>query len=178
MKWKSLFVRNKYIKAFLTVACGQSIIHNIASSSEKVVSPVNQERNMHISSENKWKQSKTVLNNYVVDFDVRGKTENGVFHWRKHYYVFWTNILARSVGLKSKPLDWSVSSKKAIFFFTLQVINSCTGDYLWIIVMFYQLFGLSFWRHPFTAEDTLVSKWCNAKFLLMKKLTHLHLERS
>ncbi len=23
----------------------------------------------------------------------------------------------------------------------------------------------SFWRHPFTAEDPLVSKWCNAKFL-------------
>ncbi len=38
-------------------------------------------------------------------------------------------------------------------------------DYLWIIVMFYQLFGLSFWRHPFTAEDPLVSMWCNAKFL-------------
>ncbi len=30
---------------------------------------------------------------------------------------------------------------------------------------FYQLFGLSFWRHPFTAEDPLVSKWWNAKFL-------------
>ncbi len=30
---------------------------------------------------------------------------------------------------------------------------------------FYQLFGLSFWRHPFTAEDQSVSKWCNAKFL-------------
>ncbi len=27
------------------------------------------------------------------------------------------------------------------------------------------MFGLSFWRHPFTAEDPLVSKWCNAKFL-------------
>ncbi len=27
--------------------------------------------------------------------------------------------------------------------------------------VFYQL---SFWRHPFTAEDPLVSKWCNAKF--------------
>ncbi len=26
----------------------------------------------------------------------------------------------------------------------------------------YQLFRLSFWRHPFTAEDPLVSKWCNA----------------
>ncbi len=23
----------------------------------------------------------------------------------------------------------------------------------------------SFWRHPFTAEDPLVSKWYNAKFL-------------
>ncbi len=30
---------------------------------------------------------------------------------------------------------------------------------------FYQLFGLSFWRHPFTAEDPLVSKWCTATFL-------------
>ncbi len=25
---------------------------------------------------------------------------------------------------------------------------------------FYQLFGLSIRRHPFTAEDPLVSKWC------------------
>ncbi len=29
----------------------------------------------------------------------------------------------------------------------------------------YQLFGISFWRHPFTAEDPLVSKWCTATFL-------------
>ncbi len=28
-----------------------------------------------------------------------------------------------------------------------------------------ELSELSFWRHPFTAEDPLVSKWCNAKFL-------------
>ncbi len=33
------------------------------------------------------------------------------------------------------------------------------------INFFNQLFGLSFWRHPFTAEDPLVSKWCNAKCL-------------
>ncbi len=41
-----------------------------------------------------------------------------------------------------------------------------------------QLFGLSFWRHPFTAEDPLVSKWCNATFLqisYIKKQTPLHL---
>ncbi len=38
-------------------------------------------------------------------------------------------------------------------------------DYMWIIMIFYQLFGLSFWRHPFTAEDPFVSKRCNATFL-------------
>ncbi len=31
--------------------------------------------------------------------------------------------------------------------------------------VFNLLFLLSFWWHPFTAEDPLVSKWCNAKFL-------------
>ncbi len=37
----------------------------------------------------------------------------------------------------------------------------------WCVLLwcFYQLFGLSFWRHPFTAEDPLLSKWCNARFL-------------
>ncbi len=34
-----------------------------------------------------------------------------------------------------------------------------------LLSCFYQLFGISFWRHPFTAEDPLMSKWCNAKFL-------------
>ncbi len=41
---------------------------------------------------------------------------------------------------------------------------------------FYQLFGLSFWRHPFTAEHPLMSKWCNATFLqIWWRKTHLHL---
>ncbi len=31
--------------------------------------------------------------------------------------------------------------------------------------VFNQLFGLSFWQHPFTAEDPLLSKWCHAKFI-------------
>ncbi len=30
---------------------------------------------------------------------------------------------------------------------------------------FYQLFGLLFWRHPFTAEHPLLTKWCSATFL-------------
>ncbi len=41
------------------------------------------------------------------------------------------------------------------------LLNATYVDYydvLWV-------FGLSFWRHPFTADNLLVSKWCNAKFL-------------
>ncbi len=52
--------------------------------------------------------------------------------------------------------------------FTSQDINWWTGDG-WItcglLWCFCQLFQLSFWRHPFTADDPLVSKWCNADFL-------------
>ncbi len=52
--------------------------------------------------------------------------------------------------------------------FTSQDINWWTGV-MWIacglLWCFYQLFTALFWRHPFTAEDPLVSKLCNAKFL-------------
>ncbi len=50
--------------------------------------------------------------------------------------------------------------------FTSHDVNWWTGV-VWcgLLWCFYQLFGLSFWRHPFTAEDPLVSKWCNATFL-------------
>ncbi len=34
-----------------------------------------------------------------------------------------------------------------------------------------------FWRHPFTAEEPLVNKWCNATFLqIWWRKTHLHLK--
>jgi len=52
--------------------------------------------------------------------------------------------------------------------FTPQEVNRGTGE-VWInrglLWCFHQLFGLSFWRHPFTAGHPLVSKWCNAKLL-------------
>ncbi len=53
--------------------------------------------------------------------------------------------------------------------FTSHDVNWWTGV-VWVtcglLWCFYQLFGLSFWRHPFTAEHPLVtSKWCNAIFL-------------
>ncbi len=47
-------------------------------------------------------------------------------------------------------------------------VNWWTG-FMWItcglLWCFYQLFGLLFWRHPFTAEHPLMSEWCNATFL-------------
>ncbi len=49
-----------------------------------------------------------------------------------------------------------------------QDVNWWTGV-VWItcglLWCFYQQFGLSFWRHPFTAEDPLRRHWCNATFL-------------
>ncbi len=58
------------------------------------------------------------------------------FHWRKQYYGSWTHILAGSsfclLKMLTDGLEWC--------------------GLLWC---FYQLFGLSFWRHPFTAEDPL-----------------------
>ncbi len=50
-------------------------------------------------------------------------------------WILWMHILARSDGLK-----------------------------LNIFMDFIRFFGLSFWRHPSTAEDPLVSKWCNDTF--------------
>ncbi len=63
---------------------------------------------------------------------------------------------------------WVVLDVRDNFFLFSLDINWWTGvvwftcGLLWCL---YQLFGLSFWRHPFTAEDPLVSKWWNAKFI-------------
>ncbi len=47
-------------------------------------------------------------------------------------------------------------------------VNWWTGV-VWItcglLWCFYQLFGLSFWRHPFTAEHPLLRQWCRDTFL-------------
>ncbi len=81
-----------------------------------------------------------------------------IFHsWfrRKHSYFSWKQWLE----LKRNNDGYAFAS---------QDVNWWTGV-VWILCgllrCFYQLFGLSFWRHPFTAEDPLVSKWCNVKFL-------------
>ncbi len=83
-----------------------------------------------------------------------------LFHWRKRYYGLWTHILAGS-KVKNVMMDLlQLLSSQDVNWWTGVVWITC--GLLWC---FYQLFGLSFWRHPFTAEDPLVSKWCNATFL-------------
>ncbi len=78
-------------------------------------------------------------------------TGDGLFHWRKHYY-----------GL-------------CCFSFCLLQMLTDGLEWCGLLWCFYQLFGLSFWRHPFTAEHLLLSKWCNDTFLKMKKQTHQHI---
>ncbi len=101
----------------------------------------------------------------LICADFSPDSDQTTFHWRKHYYGLWTRILAGSNGL-----NFEVKTSWWICFSLLssQDVNWWTGV-VWItcglLWCFYQLFGLSFWRHPFTAEHPLLSKWWNATFL-------------
>ncbi len=98
---------------------------------------------------------------------------DGLFFWRKLYYGLWTRSWKQWFKVKNLILTNAQ-------LFISQDVNWLTGV-VWITCVllwcFYQLFGLLFWRHPFTAEDPLVSKWCNAKFLQIcfdeEKLIHI-----
>ncbi len=80
--------------------------------------------------------------------------EDLYFSWKKRFdvkYILTVYLFLRNTQLfSSQDVKW----------WTGLVWITC--GLLWC---FYQLFGLSFWWHPFTAEDTLVIKWCNAEFL-------------
>ncbi len=101
-----------------------------------------------------------------VNFDVR-RQQRMNFHWRKRFYELQTNMQVGSGSLRLKTL-MMVLLVTNMQHFASQDVNLWAGlewitcGLLWC---FYQMFGLSFWRHPFTAKDPLVSKWCNAGFL-------------
>ncbi len=57
--------------------------------------------------------------------------------------------------------EWTLSLEEEPLLLIIDLAR-ITWRILWCC---YQLFGLSFWRHPFTAEDPLLSKWCCATFL-------------
>ncbi len=77
-------------------------------------------------------------------------------------HMQWMGAVRMRVQIADKNITIThklhVCNKQDIFQFKRLLPATC--GLLW----FYQLFELSFWWHPFTAEDPLVSKWCNAKF--------------
>ncbi len=86
-----------------------------------------------------------------------------LFHWRKQYFGLWTGILKRSNGLKLKTLWWISFLQTCSVSLHKMLIDGL--EWCGLRWCFYQLFGLSFWRHPFTAEDPLVNKWWNATLI-------------
>ncbi len=51
------------------------------------------------------------------------------------------------------------------FIFCLLQMLTDGLEWCGLLWCFYQLFGLSFWRHPFTAEHPLLRHWCRDTFL-------------
>ncbi len=97
--------------------------------------------------------------------------------------VFYFSLkLERAVSLIKQVLYFSLKKKTVKNFsimdlylintqlFASQYVNWWTRI-MWIIVMFHHLFGLSFWRHPFTTEDPFVSKLCNDTFIITNSST-------
>ncbi len=120
---------------------------------------LNQERNMHRSSTvYKPKQSKTVPKKTNEKINVRDD--------RRWTFSQEEALLGIILARRGVLMDLFLTYKHKLL--ASQDINWWTG-LVWIICgllwCFYQLFGLSFWRHPFTAEDPLVNKRCNATFL-------------
>ncbi len=111
-------------------------------------------------------QAKTALNKYVAGFWCERQQEMDFFTG---------GSVIRDYGYFSRKQRFEVKNILMIDLFLTNIqllssqdVNWWTGV-MWItcglLWCFYQLFGLSFWRHPFTAEHPLLSKWCNATFL-------------
>ncbi len=88
----------------------------------------------------------------LICADFSPDSHQNTFHWRKRYGL-WTHIYL-------KTSQWWICLIFCLLKMLTDGLEWC--DLLWC---FYQLFGLSFWRHPFTIMYPLLSEWCNAKFL-------------
>ncbi len=89
-----------------------------------------------------------------------------LFHWMKHYY----RLIFYEFEVENVLMDLFLRNTQLL---SSPDVNWWTGV-VWItfglLCCFYQLFGLSFWRHPFTAEHPLLSKWWNATLKLLRLL--------
>ncbi len=142
----------------------KSIIHNNTSSSQTV----------HPLSSSHIKIITYLFRNIVLTC-----LEPCIFPSWFIWDVFFTaesDIMDRGPALKLKTTWWI--SFLQTHSFSLHRLLTDGLELCGLLWCFYQLFGLLFWRHPFTAEDPLVSKWCHATLLqIWWRKTHLHLGR-
>ncbi len=124
----------------------ESIIYNNASSSEKVHPMLSFHNKIHISFNYKWclicAYFSSGSNN--ITFTEESNIMDFTFSQKQKFEV--KNFLYMDLFITKMHL------------FASQSINWWTGV-VWcgLLWCFYQLFQLSFWRHPFTAMDPLVS---------------------
>ncbi len=79
-----------------------------------------------------------------------------VLLWIMYSYFSWKQWLE----FKNILMDLFLTNRQDVNWWTEVVWITC--GLLWC---FYQLFGLSFWRHPFTTKDPLARKRWNDTFL-------------
>ncbi len=143
-----------------------SLLTIILLSAVNSSSCVNQERNMHRSS-TVYKQKIVQNSSKQICWWILMREDNRGWTFSLEEVLLWImEYFGQKQGLKLKQYNDGFLTNMQLF--TSQDVNWWTGV-VWItcglLWCFYQLFGLSFWRHPFTLKDPLVSKWCNATFL-------------
>ncbi len=90
-----------------------------------------------------------------------GSKSNQISTWTCHFWLKHVSSIHKiaSFSEKSSGLNQVRNMYRSSTAYKMLIDEWC--GLLWC---FYQLFGLSFWWHPFTAEHPLMSKWCNATF--------------
>ncbi len=102
-------------------------------------SGLNQERNLHQIKQRL--QDKTALNKYVAGFWCERQQE-------MHFFI----IMDYGLIFVLKTSQWWI----CFSFCRLQMLTDGL-EWCGLLWCFYQLFGLLFWRHPFTAEHPLLT---------------------
>ncbi len=82
----------------------------------------------------------------------------------EHKFRVWVSILDHT-SFHFHSLIFSLLASDKMTFSLEKAILWMEDFEWWIEWSFYHLFDLSFLQNPFTAEDPLIRKWCNAKFL-------------
>ncbi len=69
--------------------------------------------------------------------------------WIYELHVFWPEVTVQ--------IRWIVKNIGFVSYKCSFSHHKTSTEVVWIMIFFYQLFGLSSWWHPFPAKDPLVS---------------------